>query len=290
MYAKINGVDLFFDIAGKQYVPDGSVMKKKPVCFVLHGGPGCSHYHFLPSFLALADSMQLVFIDHRGCGLSGKAPVETYSMEQNADDAEALRQYLGLGKIFLLGMSYGGFVAQKYALKYQEHLQGLILCSTCPSYRYFETSPIAVQKLGTPEQVEYQKRSRAKYQKRTADDMRESFRVMGSLYHYNYDKQAVEEATARAIYSPEVSMHQRSAAGDLRDFNYLPELHKITVPTLVLGAEQDHITPIEHTYEIANAIKHAEVIVISESGHEIGDDHPEITFPAIRDFVARNDK
>ena len=77
MYAKINGVDLFFDIAGKQYVPDGSLMKKKPVCLVLHGGPGCSHYHFLPAFLALADTMQLVFIDHRCSGLISLNPTST---------------------------------------------------------------------------------------------------------------------------------------------------------------------------------------------------------------------
>jgi len=288
MYAKINGVDLFFDIAGKQYVPDGSLMKKKPVCFVLHGGPGCNHYHFLPAFLALADTMQLVFIDHRCSGLSGKAQIETCSIEQNADDAEALRQYLGLDKIFLLGMSYGGFVAQKYALKYQEHLHGLILCCTAPNCRYFETAPLVVQRRGTPAQLAYRKW--ADTQKRTEEGMREMFRVMGSLYHYNYDKNACDEAADRAIYSPEVSTYQRGIGGELRSFDFLPELPKITVPTLVIGAQEDHATPPEHSVEIANAIKQAELTIVPESGHEIGDDQPEIVFPLIRNFVARNHK
>jgi proline iminopeptidase len=288
MYAKINGVDLFFDIEGKKYVPDGSVMRKKPVCFILHGGPGVSHYHFLPAFSALADSMQLVFIDHRCCGLSGKAPIETCSMEQNADDAEALRQYLGLDKIFLLGMSYGGMVAQKYALKYQEHLQGLILCCTAPNYRYFETSPGVVRRRGTPEQIEFGKKMNEKGLIKTDEEMRKLFKLFGSLYHYHYDKAACDAAVDRAIYSPEVIAYQRGPAGEMRRFDFLPELHKIKVPTLILAASEDHAIPPEHSVEIANEIKHAELTIIPEAGHEIGDDRPDVTFPLIRDFVARN--
>jgi proline iminopeptidase len=46
------------------------------------------------------------------------------------EDVEAVRAALGLGKINLLGHSFGGALAQAYALKYQEHLSHLILCST----------------------------------------------------------------------------------------------------------------------------------------------------------------
>ena len=290
MYARVNDVDLFFDIEGKQYVPDGSIMRKKPVCFVLHGGPGCSHYHFLPAFSQLADTMQLVFIDHRCCGLSGKAPIETCSMKQNADDAEALRKYLGLDKIFLLGMSYGGMVAQQYALDYQEHLEGMILCCTAPNSRYFETAPKVVERRGTPEQIDMYRNSSSLGLLDTEEGMRKMFRVMGSLYHYHYDEKSVNEGYDRALYAPDVIAHQRSLNGEMRTFNFLPELHKITVPTLVLSGQEDHATPTEHSVEIADAIPQAELHVIAESGHEIGDDQPEITFSLIRDFVNRHQK
>ena len=118
MYANVNGVKLFFDIEGKEYVPDGPVLRRRPVCFVLHGGPGGDHTHFLPACSALTDTMQLIYVDHRCCGRSGPAPIETCTMEQNADDVDALRQYLGLDKVFVFGHSYGGMVAQAYALRH----------------------------------------------------------------------------------------------------------------------------------------------------------------------------
>ena len=125
MYAKVNGTRIFFDVAGKQFVPDGPVMREKPVCLVLHGGPGSDHSHFLPGILPLAEHMQLIFLDHRNSGRSEWGPIETSSMKQNSEDAEAVRQYLGLDKIYVLGQSYGGMVAQQYALDHQAHLHGI---------------------------------------------------------------------------------------------------------------------------------------------------------------------
>ena len=49
------------------------------------------------------------------------------------EDVEAVRTALGLGRIDLLGHSYGGVLAQAYALKYQQHLDHLCLCSTFQS-------------------------------------------------------------------------------------------------------------------------------------------------------------
>lgn len=40
MYAQVNGIKLFFDVEGAGFVPEGPIMRGKPVCFVLHGGPG----------------------------------------------------------------------------------------------------------------------------------------------------------------------------------------------------------------------------------------------------------
>lgn len=51
------------------------------------------------------------------------------------EDVEAVRTGLGLGKVALLGHSYGGVLAQAYALKYQQHLSHLVLCSTFHSTR-----------------------------------------------------------------------------------------------------------------------------------------------------------
>src|SRR6204780_4646493 len=103
---------------------------------IVHGGPGASHDYFLPYLLPLARHNKLIFIDERGSGRSEKLEdPRGYTVENMVEDVEAVRQGLGLGKIALLGHSYGGVLAQAYALKYQRNLTQLILCSTFSSTR-----------------------------------------------------------------------------------------------------------------------------------------------------------
>jgi proline iminopeptidase len=98
---------------------------------ILHGGPGDSHEYLLPHLLPLARNNRLIFIDERGSGRSQKLEDPSgYTVENMVEDVEGVRMALGLGKINLLGHSYGGVLAQAYALKYQDNLDHLILCST----------------------------------------------------------------------------------------------------------------------------------------------------------------
>src|SRR5690349_16675538 len=98
---------------------------------IVHGGPGASHDYLLPYLLPLARTNELVFIDERGSGRSSKLEDPTgYTVENMVEDVEAVRAALNLGKINLLGHSYGGVLAQAYAFKYQQNLNHLILCST----------------------------------------------------------------------------------------------------------------------------------------------------------------
>ena len=58
----------------------------------------------------LQDDAQLVMMDHRGCGRSKRGDPQTYTLENNIADIEALRDYLGLDKIIVYGHSYGGLI------------------------------------------------------------------------------------------------------------------------------------------------------------------------------------
>lgn len=103
---------------------------------IVHGGPGASHDYFLPYLLPLARHNRLVFIDERGSGRSQKlSDPSGYTVENMVEDVEDVRQALKLGRISLLGHSFGGVLAEAYALKYQRNLTHLILCSTFPSTR-----------------------------------------------------------------------------------------------------------------------------------------------------------
>src|ERR1700761_7774893 len=122
-FVDANGVMIYYKMLGR-----GAPL------MIVHGGPGASHDYFLPYLLPLARTNKLVFIDERGSGRSEKLEdVKQYTVENMAADVEAVRVALGLGRISLLGHSYGGVLAQAYALKYPEHLSHLVLASTFAS-------------------------------------------------------------------------------------------------------------------------------------------------------------
>ena len=58
---------------------------------LLHGGPGGTHHYFHPTFSRAAEFSRVIYYDQRGCGLSDYAPGEGYTIQQAADDIEALR-------------------------------------------------------------------------------------------------------------------------------------------------------------------------------------------------------
>src|SRR5260370_15884761 len=98
---------------------------------IVHGGPGASHDYLLPYLLPLARNHRLIFIDERGSGRSEKLEnTGLYTVENMVEDVETVRKALGLGKVSLLGHSYGGVLAQAYAFKYQQNLTHLILGGT----------------------------------------------------------------------------------------------------------------------------------------------------------------
>src|SRR4051812_4650358 len=117
-----------------------------------HGGPGASHDYLLPYLLPLMRTHKLIFIDERGSGRSSKIEdVKQYTVANNVEDIENVRNALGLGKIALLGHSAGGVLAQAYALKYQQHLSHLILGSTFASTKELNECLAAMKANMTPE-------------------------------------------------------------------------------------------------------------------------------------------
>jgi proline iminopeptidase len=99
---------------------------------LINGGPGGTHHGFHPWFHQAADFAHVIYYDQRGCGLSDWEPGSGYTVEQAVGDLEALRQKLGYDRWTVLGWSYGGFLAQLYAIRYPEHTSGIVLVGACP--------------------------------------------------------------------------------------------------------------------------------------------------------------
>ena len=116
MFANVNGTRLFYETEG-----DG------PPLMFMHGGLGFDHTYFRPWVDPLAEDYTLIFYDHRGNGRSERpASLDDVFHSTWADDGDALREHLEIEKMVLLGHSYGGLLAQHYALRHQDHLRGLI--------------------------------------------------------------------------------------------------------------------------------------------------------------------
>jgi len=101
---------------------------KGEACIFVPGGPGQGYPSFeLLGGSSLEKNMQMIYMDQRGSGESGKS--ENYHLDAMVQDIEELRQHLKLDKVFLLAHSFGGIIAVNYAKKYPKHTKGLILAN-----------------------------------------------------------------------------------------------------------------------------------------------------------------
>lgn len=117
----INGYDLYYRELG--------VERGRPPVVLVHGGPGHSSLSFKNSFDFLADETRIIYYDQRGSGNSQIKPnPDDYTIEQLVEELETLRRdVISTDKIVVIGHSFGSALAQRYALKYPEHIEKLVL-------------------------------------------------------------------------------------------------------------------------------------------------------------------
>ena len=283
MLAKIQGTKIYFDIDGLGLVPDGEQMADRPVLFLLHGGPGGDHASFKSQVTAkLRDMAQLVYIDHRGSGRSAPADPASCTLDQNIDDIDALRDYLGLKHISILGSSYGGMVAQGYALRYPQYLAKLVLVATAPSYRFLEDAKRIVQERGTPDQIRVcQWLWNGSFT--TEEQLREYYELMGPMYATSFNAGSFAANWGRSIRNYEQLNYGFSSF--LRTFDYTKQLHQISCPALVLAGAHDWICAPQHGRTIAQHIPQAQFNIFANSAHSIAQDEPEKFAAVVRSLL-----
>jgi proline iminopeptidase len=285
MRARVRDTELFFDVEGASLVPDGPRMVERPIAFLLHGGPGGDHTGFKGVYSPLAERMQLVYVDHRGQGRSARGPKESYTLDNNVEDLEALRQYLGLDKIVVIGVSYGGMVALTYASRYPDSVSHLIAVVTAPSYRFLERAQQIVAERGTEEQTRMADVLWAGAFE-SEEQLREYYSVMGPLYAMKYDAAKAQERRGRGILSTDAI--NEGFGGFLRTWDVTADLPKITAPTLVIAGRHDWICPPEFSLEIARAIPNADLRVFEHSSHSVATDEPDAYLDVIKGFITYN--
>lgn len=284
MFASVRGTRLFFDIDGAGLVPDGPVMRQRPVAMVIHGGPGGDHSGFKPGLARLAERMQVIYFDHRGQGRSDQADPASYTLDENVEDMEALRRHLGLGPIVSIGTSYGGMVAMAHAARYPHSVSHLVLVVTAAHGGFIPRAQAIVAERGTEAQRRACETLWAGAFK-TSEEMRRYYEVMGPLYSLSHNPSAAATSRERGIYSPEPLNRAFGPRGFLRTFDLRPELSRISAPTLILAGRHDWICPPEFSEEIHRLIPGSDLRIFERSSHSIRADEPDAMHDAILGFI-----
>ena len=286
MRVLVNGVRLYFDVEGAALVPDGPAMRQKPTVLLLHGGPGFDHTSYKPAYSALTDIAQLVYLDHRGNGRSEDGPQELWTLSQWGDDVKAFCDIVGIVDPIVLGVSFGGFVAMSYATRHPEHPAKLILISTeAKGQSYLEQRVALFESLGGPEVGAL---ARRRFLETGVHKDQASVEAWQRLALPLYTRKGHDpDMMARALRRPAVLQWFTRPGGEVTSFDLVPDLHRISCPTLVMGGEDDPMTPIACQVDIAAALRPDLVRFerFADCGHGVVSDQPERAFAVIRDFI-----
>ena len=290
-FVDAHGVLIYYKIVGR-----GSPL------MIVHGGPGASHDYLLPYLLPLARLHRLIFIDERGSGRSEKLEdTSQYTVENMVEDVENVRRALGLGKVSLLGHSYGGVLAQAYAFKYQQNLTHLILggtfYSTTEMNRVLANEkhnmpPDALQKLEGLEKAGLFGRGKDWETGRYPEDYAKLAWGDGYfpyLYQHrpdpNYDPLSGNTTTAWDLYREMWGSHGEFIIdGNLKSVEYADKLPGIHVPTLLICGDHDESDPSLSRF-MHDKIAGSKLVIVPQSGHMAFVDQPSFYIKAVNDFL-----
>lgn len=266
-FVQVNGKKIWYESEGKG----------EPLILIA-GGPGFSHAYFHPFFSALASSNRIIYFDAYGTGKSERTKsVKKYSLAQDVEDLESLRKALKLDKINVLGHSYGGFVAQLYAVKYPNSVKRLVLANTFPSGDTFQSLQDNFNeevRNQLPEIWAKVEQIRAKGFLSSSKEHQEVYSIPPTFsYFYNPDNARLLPVTEPNLYNPDLwyAMAGEDAdfvvKGEQSSFDVRQQLKSMKIPMLVLAGRFDRMIPPKITIQYKNLAPQAEFIMFEKSGH-----------------------
>jgi proline iminopeptidase len=222
---------------------------------LLHGGPGGTHecFEVFEKYFP-GEGFEFYYYNQLGSYLSDRPEEpELWDTPRFVEEVEQVRQGLGLGKenFYLYGQSWGGILAIEYALKYQQHLKGLVISNMMASIPAYNEYAERVLMPAMDQKV------LAEIKALEASGKYTEPRYMELLMPHHYEKHLLRlpqkewpDAVNRAfqhmnasIYVPMQGPSELGASGKLLHWDRTKDLKKITVPTLVIGAEHDTMDP-----------------------------------------------
>lgn len=274
LYTDVNGIKISFNLFGRG-----------PPIILLHGFG--MYKDFWIGQKPLSDKFQLISLDNRGCGGSSH-PIESYEIEDMADDVKKLMDYLNIEKAHVIGHSLGGMIAQRFAIKYPERLMKLILIATFPK--------LPLDKSG----IEMYRNSQlSMYEAKLKDPKKAFYDKMKQRFTRNFFKLMVEEPTKmfHNLFTTEDLMELEkngtSKPPDILNLihaivnhNTLDSLQKVKNETLILVGEKDRITSKLSSIQMHEKFPNS-TLKVFKGGHFFPlEEAPEVN-KCILDFLAK---
>ena len=245
---------------------------------LLNGGPGATHEYFecMESFLP-KEGIEFIYYDQLGCGNSDNPKDTTlWDLGRYVEEVEQVRVALNLDKdnFYLLGHSWGGILAMQYALKYQQHMKGLIvsnMMASIPDYGKYADEVLAKQM--DPQVLQKIRNIEAKNDFQNPEYMA---LLLPNFYVKHICRipltqwpEPINRSFAKMNQSLYVTMQGPSefgVSGKLLKWDVKDQLKNITIPALSIGAQYDTMDP-KHMEWMASAFKNGSYLYCKNGSH-----------------------
>ncbi|GIG02919.1 alpha/beta fold hydrolase [Catellatospora citrea] len=253
-----------------------------PVLIAHSGGPGAG-YDYLRSS-RLEEHFTMVYLEPVGTGDSGPLPDGARYVDTYADFLAALVDHLGVPKVYLLGHSHGGFVAQRYALDHPDRVAGLALYSssptTGPEFAKAANDAAAAHPQRHPDVPEAQAMSPDSWGKaETHEEKTTALQRALPLYFADFWGRRAEFEPLRAGI--------RSWLTDFEDteIDYRPELPSISARTVVFTGRHDFICGPVWAQMLHEGIPGSRLVIFENSGHFAQFEEPDAYIEAVTSLL-----
>jgi proline iminopeptidase len=263
------------------------------VVLCLNGGPGLPCDYLREAHSCLRDKgYRVVAFDQLGTGQSDRPDDPAlWTIARYVEEVETVRQALQLGKVHLLGHSWGGWLGIDYALKYPDALRTLILENTVADMPHLISELERLRAALGPETVAMMQRHEAEgtldHPEYQAAVTILNYRHVCRLDQWPAPVQRSLDDWNMGPYQTMQGPNEFLYTGNLKDWNRVPDLHRITVPALITTGQHDELTPACALRMKLN-LPNAELHVFPNSSHMPFYEEPAAYFPVLLDFLARN--
>jgi pimeloyl-ACP methyl ester carboxylesterase len=248
---------------------------------VLHGGPGLDHTHLRPWLDPLGEAFRVLYIDERGQGRSEPVDAGTLSLEVFAQDVDRLADAMELERFALLGHSFGAIIATWHAINLGT-AEAYVISGGGDSSGALQADVDAAFKAmgeaGRPiaDSWEWERSVQ------TPEDCAELMRIQAP---FHFAGEPPPGFGADTVYVPEVLRH--FANQGYGDFDYTPDLGRVSKPTLVLVGAKDRTTTPRAARVLHQGIPASELAVLDGAGHMSMIEAQDAYLSAVKRFLGR---